>query len=163
MHYVLSLLLFFFFASTLSAQKFLQLEKAGSFKVKRYHPGEEVTFKIKGDDYWYTEDILDVLIEDQIVLFTYRAIPIGDITHIRSFKQKKWSKPVGQQLYNFGAAWLLFSLGATIGGTPLSESSFTVPLAAGTLGFLVQKIFRHQTYKIGKRRRLRLLDLSFQP
>jgi len=163
MRYFLLLLLCCLVSFSLSAQKFLQMERVGSFKVKRYYPGEQVTFKMKGDDTWYTEDILDVLIEDDIVLFTYRAVRIEDISHLRSFKRKKWSKPVGQQLYNFGAGWLIFSLGgAIIGDPPLSQQAFTVPLAAGALGFLVQKIFRHQTYKMGKNRRLRLLDLSFQ-
>ncbi len=164
MRYLLLLLFFCLPGFSLSAQKFLQMERVGSFKVKRYYPGEQVTFKIQGDDSWYTEDILDVLIEDEIVLFTYRAIRIENITHLRSFQRKRWSKPIGQQLYNFGAGWLLFSLGAAIiREPPLSQSSFTVPLTAGALGFLIQKIFRQQTYKMGKNRRLRLLDLSFQP
>ena len=159
------LLLFCIFlsVSVCHAQKFLQMEKAGTFKVKRYYPGDEVTFKISGDDSWYTEEILDVLVDDGLVLFSYRAIPVTDITHIRSFKMQRWSKPIGNQLYNFGLGWLVFSLGAALAGTPLTNAVIVVPASSGIIGFLIQKIFRRRTFKMNKSRKLRLLNLTFSP
>lgn len=159
----LSLLFLFSFLGLVSlhAQKFLQIERVGSFKVKRYYQGEEVTFRIAGDDYWYTEEIVDIMIPEDVILFTHRMIKVSDISHIRSFKPRRWSKPMGQQLYNFGLGWIVFSLGDALFGNPITRAIIEVPLVAGLTGFLIQKLFRHRTFKMGKKRRLRILDLTF--
>lgn len=149
--------------ASLQAQKYLQIERVGSFKVKRYQQGEELTFRITDDDYWYTEEIVDIMIPENMVLFTNRVISVEDITHIRSFKRRKWSKPMGQQLYNFGIGWIVFSLGDALFGNPLRRAIIEVPLVAGVTGFLIQKLFRHRTFRMGKNRRLRVLDLTFSP
>ena len=148
---------------SLDAQKFLQMEKAGSFKVKRYYRGDEVTFKIVDDEEWYTEEILDLLVDDGLVLFSYRAVPVENITHIRSFKMQNWSKPFGRQFYNFGLGWIVFSLGDALFGNPITSAIIYVPLTAGALGLIIQKAFRQRTFKMGKNRRLRLLNLNFKP
>lgn len=138
------------------------MEKRGSFKVRRYYPGDEVAFRIAGDDTWYAEEILDVLVDDDLVLFANRVVPVEKITHIRSFKMQRWSKPFGRQLYNFSIGWIVYSLGATLFGNPLTTSVILVPAVASATGFLLQKLFRKRTFKIDGRRRLRVLDLSFK-
>ena len=160
-----TLLLFLLIAGWLSAsaQRYLQMERRGSYKVKRYSPGDEVTFRLRGAPTWYSEEIREILIDDNLILFANRAVPVEDISHFRRFGGRRWSIPVWRQLYIFGVVWFVFSLGdALIGGT-LDAFDFIVPGAAGALGFLIQKIFRRRTYKMSDKRRLRLLDLSFSP
>ena len=159
--FLLFLFLFIGIAST-AAQRFLQMERSGTYKVKRYYAGESVTFRIAGDRTWYTEDIVEILVEESLIVFTNRAIRIEDISHLRRFNMRRWSKPIGRQLYNFGLGWLVFSLGGTLLGTPLTMAVVWIPLTAGATGFLIQKIFRHRTFKMGNNRRLRVMDLSFK-
>ena len=160
-----NLLFFFFFISSLplTAQKFIQMEKYGSAKVKKYYIGDELTYKIKefGDD-WLTETIEDIHMQDNLVQFKNRVIKLNDIIAIRSFQRSRWSKPIGQKLYLFGISWGVFSLLSPLAGLPITWAAAIVPGVAFTTGFLLQVIFKHRTYKLGKgkRRWLRMLDMN---
>ncbi len=160
-YWMLCLGLLFLVISTTQAQRYLQMERSGTHKVKRYSPGDEVTFRLGDDPTWYTEEIREIMVNENLIVFTNRAVRVEEISYIRRFNGRRWSKPVGQQLYNFGLGWLLFSLGDALVGGDLTNLAFIVPAVAGATGFLIQKIFRQRTFKMKGKRRLRLLDLSF--
>lgn len=157
------LLLFFFFFSVLptQAQKVLQMEKRGKVKTKKYYLGEELTFKLKGDKDWYTDVMIDIKVEEEIIVFSERFVKVSDIKTIKSYKNARFANRTEKSLYSFGAAWLLFSLGGTLVGEPLNDLTWKVPAASVGLGFLIKKLFYTRKYRIGKKRRLRVLDLSF--
>ncbi len=158
------LLLFYFFFSVLPthAQKVLQMEKRGKVETKKYFLGEELTFQLKGGSDWYTDVMIDIKVEDEIIVFSERFVKVGDIKTIKSYKNARFANRMEKSLYSFGAAWLLFSLGGTlVSDEPLNDLTWKVPVASAGLGFLIKKLFYSRKYKIGKKRRLRLLDLSF--
>jgi len=158
------LLLFFFFVSMLptQAQKVLQMEKRGKIKTKKYYLGEEITFQLKGGSDWYTDVMVDIKVEEEIIVFSERFVKVKDIKTIKSYKNARLVNSAEKGLYSFGTGWLLFSLGgALVTGEPLNDLTWKVPVASAGLGFLIKKLFYTRKYRIGKRRRLRVLDLSF--
>lgn len=157
------LLLFFFLFSVLPthAQKVLQMEQRGKVKTKKHYLGEELTFQLEGGSTWYTDVMIDIKVEEEIIVFSERFVKVGDIKTIKSYKNAHFANRTEKSLYSFGAAWLLFSLGGTLAGEPLNDLAWKVPAASAGLGFLIKKIFYTRKYRIGKRRRLRALDLSF--
>lgn len=157
-----ALVLFLFtfgLSSPLIAQKFFQMEKIGSLKVKKYYVGDQLTFQIKEyPNVWLTESIEDIYQEENMILFSDRAVKLDEIVKIR--RKKKWSKGIGNNLYRFGIAWAGFSLLGTLGGVPLTWAAAIVPASSFVAGFLIKNLFKHRTYRIGKKRRLRILDLD---
>lgn len=153
--------LFFFLVLPAHGQKVLQMEKRGKVKTKKYYLGEELTFKLKGGTDWYTDVMMDIKVEEEIIVFSERFVKVGDIKTIKSYKNARFANRTEKSLYSFGAAWLLFSLGGTLAGEPLNDLTWKVPTSSVALGFLIKKLFYTRKYKIGKKRRLRVLDLSF--
>ncbi len=158
----LSLFLILFLSISLSSghsQKILQLEKYGSLKNQRYYIGEQLSYQLKDDDTWYRETINDLLIEENIILFANRAIRLENIVALKRTDNRNWSKGIGTKLYVFGASWAFFSLVGTI-WLPLTWAALIVPAVSFTTGFILQKIFKTKTIKIGKKRWLRMLDIT---
>ncbi len=161
MKYLLFTLFLLFGTFSTSAQKFIQMEKYGSPKVKKYFIGEEITYKLKEfPDDWTTSIIEDIVMEENLVVFNNRTIKLDEITTIRSFKPARWSVPISKNLYRFGLSWGFFSLLGPLVGFPITWAALIVPATAYTTGFLIKNLFRHRTYRLGKRRWLRMLDMS---
>lgn len=155
-------LLFFIFSILPSqAQKVLQMEKRGKVKTKKFYLGEEITYRLKGSKDFITDVMIDIKVEEELIVFSQSFVKIGDIKTIKSYKNAQKVKYAQGSLYTFGAAWLLFSLGGTLAGEPLNELTWQVPATSLAFGFLIRRIFYVKKYRMGKRRRLRVLDLSF--
>ena len=109
MRYFLLFWLCFTFAGFTYGQKFLQLERTHSPKTRKYFPGDEITFQLN-NGLWYTRVIDDVSYEQNLILFASGHVNVDSIMAFRSFDRRKWSRPIGNQLYNFAIAWTGFSL-----------------------------------------------------
>ena len=163
-YFCLFLAFFLFSNQILYAQKLLQIEKVGSHKTQRYYIGDEVIFQLEGedDDFWYRERIVDILVDAKSVLFTNRVIKISSITKIRSFKDRGWSKSLSNRAFFASGVFVAFSLiGSATTEFMLNRASAIIPGAAIVVGLAIRFIFRRKTYKFGKRKRLRFLDLNF--
>jgi hypothetical protein len=158
-----------FIADTLCGQKMLQLEKLHSAQTRKYFPGDEITFQLKGGQ-WYTRVIEDVSWEQNLVFFSQGHVKVEDITAFRSFNNRKWSRPVGNQLFNFAIAWTGFSLIAdAFSNDPGDTYGKEDAIIAGTsvaLGIGIKKLFKRRTFHFRKNKkgedvrwRLRILDL----
>jgi len=143
------------------AQKVLQMEKRGKVKTKKFYLGEEITYKLKGSKDWYTDIMVDIKIEEDIIVFSERFVKVSDIKAIKSYKNARFARSAQASLYTFGAGWLLFSLGGTLAGEPLNDLTWQVPVTSFVLGWTIKRIFYTRIYRMGKRRRLRVLDISF--
>lgn len=151
-------------ACILSGQKVLQIEKYGSPKTKKLFIGDEINYKILGDEVWHTGYIEDLLVERDIITLDDRYVQLKDIEAFRY--QQAWAGAASVSLYTFGAAWSGFALiGTLTDGDPNTNYRTSDAIVTGVslgLGFVVQKIFKNKTIRFGKRRRLRMLDLSFK-
>ncbi len=154
-----------FFLTPVNAQKVLQLEKTNSTKTDKFFIGQEFTFSLKEDPkYFFTETIQDIKVEEGFVLFTYRVVRLEDIAIIKTYKNNGWSKGISYSLFTFAAAWGGFSIiGSLVSDEPeddLSTKSWAVPAVAIGLGTALRLIFRQKKHKMGKKWRLRVLDLN---
>ncbi len=153
------LALFLFTAIPVSAQKVLQMEKRGKVKTKKFYLGEEIIFKLKGSKGWYKDIMIDIKAEENIIVFSERFVKVSDITMLK--KYRRGARIAEGSLYTFAASWLGFSLLGTLDDVPLNDLAWKVPASSVGLGFLIRRIFYIKKYRIGKRRKLRVLDLSF--
>ncbi len=170
-----ALLLGFFllFAGLCYGQRFLQLERTNSAKTRKYFPGDEITFQIdKGQ--WYTRVIEDVSYEQNLVIFAIGSVSVDSISALRSFQRRRWSRPLGNQFYNFAILWTGYSLIADVASKePEDDFTATSAVVAGSAlatGFLIKKLFRQRTFYFSKNKkgevkkwRLRTLDLEVRP
>lgn len=63
------------------AQKFLVLEKMGTHKRFEYHIGDEITFKVKNEEFFRTSTIEDLV--DSVIIFDYGFFTFKDIESVR--------------------------------------------------------------------------------
>jgi len=158
-------LLFFLFPNpSLFAQKLLQIEKVGTLKTQRFYIGDEVVFQLVGEkeDYWYREHIEDILVDAKSVLFTHRVVKIADIAKIRTFNNRSWSKGLSNNAFVAAGGFVGLSLIASaVTEFMLRRASAIIPGAAVIAGLAIRLIFRRKTHRMGKRKRLRVLDLNF--
>lgn len=162
--FLLFVFLSFFVTEAIVAQKILQIEKVGSLKNQRYYIGDEVIFQLAGEteDYWFRENIVDILVDAESVQFTNRVVKITSITKIRSFKDQGWSRNLSNSTFVFAGSFTVLSLiAAAATEFSLSAATIIIPGAVVVAGLVLRFIFRRKTYRIGKRRRLRVLDLNF--
>ena len=148
-----------------SAQKILQIEKRNSPKTTKIFIGDEIMYRLPNDKTWYTGFITDLLVEEKLIALEDRYLPLDSITALGSYRP--WSKAAGTSLFFFGAGWSGMALVGTLtDGNPSTHyrwSDAAVTGAAWGLSYLTPRLFRYRKIKIGKRRRLRLLDLNISP
>ncbi len=147
------------------AQKFLQLEKGGSFKYTRYYIGEDITFKLNHDDKgWYTRTITDIDVEGGSLVFFSHPVHIDSIAMIQLPGSKVWQF-TGLALQVGGANAMLFSLGYSpiFKNEPVNWSGVATGALGIAIGTVLRRLTKTKKFTPGKRKRLRLLDLSFGP
>lgn len=165
-------LLFLVFGILAFGQKYLQLERLHSTKTFKYQLGDEITFRLNNGQ-WYTRVIEDINYDKQFVLFANGHVAVDSIVAFRSFSSGRWSKSIGNQLFNFAAAWVLYTvIDQAVSDDPfqnIPNSAYVIPATSVATGLLVKKIFKHRTYRIRRdkegevtRWRLRTLDLSVE-
>lgn len=164
------MLALFLVAATVFGQKYLQLERLHSTKTRKYQPGDEVTFQLNNGQ-WYTRVIDDVSYERQFVLFANGHVALDSIVAFRTYNSGRWSRSIGNQLFNFAAAWVIFTLvDQAVADEPFEDipkSAVIIPAVGIGTGILIKKLFKHRTYRISRNKqgevkkwRLRALDLS---
>lgn len=150
---------------TLTAQKVVQIERYGRAKTTKIPLGEEITYRLKGDDAWHTRVIEDINVEQGLIVSVDRYIKIADIEALRY--SRGWPKAVGKQLFWLGAGWSLYGvIGNLADGNPDTNYRWGDAAVTGTawgLSLLLPKVFKYRKIKMGERRRLRAVDINFYP
>lgn len=151
------------FSPTIWGQKVMQIETSGSIKTKKIFKGESIEYLLNGADTWSDGVIEDFNIEQNLVVLGDRYVKVNDIIAIRYYKPG--ARRMGTQLALFGAAWSAFAaIGTATDGNPDTHYKWSDAIVTGSamgLGLAYSKLFRYKKYKFGKRKRLRLLDLTF--
>jgi len=161
---IIALLVFLCAFLGANAQKVLQIEKYGRAKTKKIYIGEEINYKLKNDEVWYRGVIEDLDVEKNWIVMRDRYVAVDSIEAFR--RPKNWSKAARTSLYTFGAGWSANALVGTLtDGNPNTHYLWSDAIVTGTswlTGWILPKIFKNKITKFGKKRRLRLLDLTFQ-
>lgn len=146
-----------------SAQKFLQLERSGSLKTIRFGIGDEMVFKLKGDDHgWYSRFIQDIDMNRGAIVFSKESIISPDSIEAIRLPDSKLLQIAGYALQVGGANMILFSAYYSI-FQDRKLDGVTMLSGVGNIlvGQLLRKVLAKRKFKPGKRKRLRLLDLRF--
>ncbi|MDX1942872.1 MAG: hypothetical protein SFU99_20075 [Saprospiraceae bacterium] len=147
------------------AQKVLQIEKYGRYKTKKIHIGEAINYKLYDDDVWYTGYIENIEVEKNLLVMKDRYVDVSKIEKMR--RPLRWSKPMRSALYLFGASWSANAfIGTLTDGNKDTNYRWSDAIVTGVswiTGWIIPKIFKYRTWKFGKKRRLRVLDLSPVP
>lgn len=143
------------------AQQVLQIETKGRIKTKKFYLGDELYLKLLDEDYYRNSVILGINVYENTVDFDFGTVALDEIKVIKTPKQRNRGKKLSKNL-------LLASLSYAI-LTPIELIRSDDPnwpiigfggaiFATGVLLPPIMRAFSH--HKIGKRKRLRLLDLS---
>lgn len=146
-----------------SAQKFLQLERSGSLKTIRFGVGDELIFKLKGDDHgWYSRFIQDIDPDRNAIIFSKESLIYPDSIDAIRLPDSKLLQITGYALQAGGANMILFSAYYSI-FQDRKLDGVTILSGAGNIivGQLLRTVLARRKFKPGKRKRLRLLDLRF--
>lgn len=150
------------FCVSTEAQVFMQLERSGRPKAQRIYPGEVIQYRYQGQ--WYTGEIQEFLPDAGMVVLTRHTLRASDIEALRY--RRDWPKPVGRQIMLFGLSWSAWALIGTATdnepGVDYRWSDAAVTATATGLGLALPAIVKkHRVVEMGKKRRLRILDLNF--
>ncbi len=144
------------------AQVVLYMEMMGEEKPIKYYEGQSLSYKcVAYPDEWQEIIIDRVVDEEKLILYPGGMLKLSDITEIR--RTRGWANTIGYMLQTFGTAWLAFG-----GIAHFSYATFTfgvdtliIGVTAMATGWLIKKLLKYKKYKIGRRNRLKILDLSW--
>lgn len=159
-------LLFLFalaYCTCVPAQRVLLFEKLTDSKSQRVYEGDELRFKLKGDDFWQEGYIREMRPDIQALIINDRYVMLDQIA-IVDRGQTIFAK-IGYGMVTFGAGWSILALvGYNTDGDPNSQysrSDATVSLTSLGLGYGLVKTLGQRRFRTGKYKRLRVVDLSF--
>ncbi|NRA48803.1 MAG: hypothetical protein HRU12_06695 [Phaeodactylibacter sp.] len=150
-------------AYALSAQKVLQIEKYGDPKTEKIHIGTIIDYRLEGEESFREGYIEDFRVEDSLIVMGDRYVNIHDIAELRF--RRTWGRAIGTSLMIFGGSWSGFALlGYALDNDPSTSYSGTdaaISVVSAGLGYALARLIRYRKVRMGKRYRLRLLDLRF--
>lgn len=148
--------------TTCAGQKIVQIETSGRAKTKKFYIGDELDVRLVNEAYYRNSLIMDIDVLANKIDFDFGVVDINEITHVKTPQQrergKRWSKKLLLSSLSFAILtpiellrsddpnWKIIGLGGLLGAT-------------GLLSKPLFNTFSH--HKMGKRKRVRLLDLSF--
>jgi hypothetical protein len=165
----LIILLFLCFATTLSAQKLLRLETPKNARKITYFIGNPIVFRLDDDGKtnknWFAERIVDLDLERQLVIFETWQVPISDIMYVRQGDVNRGVKAGAKILQTFGASAAGFGLlGKLTPNCPNCNEAIVFGVVSYGIGSAVDWLVSgRRIFKIGKKNKLRLLDLTPKP
>ncbi|PHN05577.1 hypothetical protein CRP01_16440 [Flavilitoribacter nigricans DSM 23189 = NBRC 102662] len=164
MRYFLLFSLFFtLFLTDSSAQKVIQIEHYGRAKTDKIFIGEGIEYRLKGSKTWRYAVVEGINIEQNLIILADRYLEPDKIDAFRYYRS--YSQKLGIQVMTFGVAWSGFALiGTAVDGDPETSyrlSDGIVTASALATGFGITQLLKYKKIKFGKRKRLRLVDITF--
>ena len=147
------------------SQLYFQYEEAYTTEVRKYPAGSIIEFKTNKYKGWQSGRILQILPEDNGLLFSDRISYLDDFTHFKYYRPS--ARTIGTTLELFGASWLV--MGGAIEGlrrTGAIETQYefgwdTVIIGVSSMatGYLTRKLWGIAVKKMNDRQRVRIIDL----
>lgn len=148
----------------LHAQKALQIEKYGSPRTEKIYIGDPITFQLRGEEDFRSSYIENLRVEDSLVVLSGRYVKVQDIVALRY--ERTWPRATGLSLFLFGVGWSGFAaIGTALDGDDSTRYRWSDAIVSATsigLSFSIPLLFKNKTVRMGKRRRLRMVDLRFK-
>jgi hypothetical protein len=152
-----------FFLTSALGQKFLIIERSGTPRTKKFSSFDDLTFKLKYDNKgWYTRQILDMNPNGQMILLGDTWIPLSDISNVRLSHQRKVANILAGALQSGGASMILGDAWYTIRGqSRFTQGGMEFGLLNIAVGTAIRALWGPIQYKLGKKTRLKVIDLTF--
>lgn len=164
MRICITIFLLAFLVNQASSQVKLQMDRFGKRKTLDFHEGDVITVKLKGEETYQQLHIKKLYPEANMILTQLGPVQVDNIIRVRTFKNKGVGKYLSYMLWVFGAAWGGYSLLAyLVYAEPLTWGVLIVMGVSFLLGWFLKWILRRKTYKIGKRRKMRIIDINIKP
>lgn len=146
-----------------SAQLNLLIEKAGKARTERLLLYDELTFQLNDDDAgWYRRQILDMDANAQLILLGDTWTPLAEITRIKLKRQRVWPNLIGGALAGGGVTMMLGDAWWTLRGRPeFTQGGLEFGILNIAVGAGLKYALGPIKYKLGDRKRLRVVDLTF--
>ena len=146
---------------TTSAQRLLQLERWNDPVTVKFFEGDKIYIKTADlPDEWQSVKIDKIYPEENFLMYKEGYLHMADITEMRIYRS--WAKHLGEKLIIFGVAWLGYGgVAAAFLDFDFGWDTLAIGGSAIGLGWLIKKLFSKNDYKLGKKHRLRMLDLRF--
>ena len=144
------------------AQVVLYMEIMTEIKPIKYYEGQELMFKsIEFPEDWQKIKIERILNDEKVILYDGGMLQLEDIIQIR--RTRPWAIAAGYMLQTFGVAWFGFGGLAhlTTDTFDFGVDTLVIGSTAIASGWLIKKLFKYKKYKIGKKVRLKILDVSW--
>jgi hypothetical protein len=162
--FVLFLLLGLCAMAPLTAQRYLLVETANRAQTLKIQEGSTLTYRMQGESDWLTGKIVELRADQQLVAIDNYYLDIRKVDALR--QTRPWALPTGVMLTTFGAAWSGFALiGKATDGNPDTRYEARDAVISGVslgVGLAIGRLLRHKVLKLGDRRRLRIVDVSFR-
>ncbi len=159
---ILLFLLTTFLTFTLAGQKVLQIEKFGKAETRKIHIGEVIFIKTDlAPDTWFEAEIEDILVEAQSLVFYDRIINIKDISALKFSKRNRIIYPTGVGLQYSAIAPIPYEIIGGLVEPPIQWKGLAIISGGSLLLGTLLKLIPPKKIKMGKKNRLRTLDLTF--
>lgn len=142
-------------------QKMLQLEKIGEVQTTKFHLGETIFIRtVDHPDYWLEAILEDVMVDAQAIVLIDRIIAVKDIVAIKK-RKKSGAHHAGKAIQYSSIAPVGYEMIYGLVNPPIEWKSLAI-FSGGSfaLGSLLRLVPPKQ-YKMGKKYRLRIIDLTF--
>jgi hypothetical protein len=157
----LIMIIFLGYATNSTGQKVLQIEVKNHYETIKFFPGDYITFKThSGSNEWETKRIVKIMVEEEVIVFDKNFHSLSDFKVIRLHRESFDHLTI--QVMKFAVGLVVLGGIVKVTGLPFAPGVETFITAAGvfTVAWITNKLFRYQKIKLGKRSRLRVLDLS---
>jgi hypothetical protein len=142
-------------------QIILQLEIYRVPQAVKFYPGDRISFKTNDyHDEWRHEVIERLVYSDSLIITNMGMVRINDVIAFRTYNGTV--NAFSKMLMTFGTVWLGY------GGIAALTANFqfttgTLAIGGGAIlsGWLLKKLFYKNTYKLGKKHRVRIIDISW--
>ena len=135
-------------------ERYVALDKPGKVNRLRFYQGQKLTFRFSGDKRWY-DPILNNIDDSSFVAFDTRIF-LSDISTVKVYRERRFLRLLQKFCFIAGVGYFFADLVnhsfTTTEGSLIVTGSF---LGAG--GLFSIPLFPRK-YKLGKKRRLRVLE-----
>lgn len=147
---------------SLFGQKMLLLERANRARTTKYFPGDELRFRLTGEEnYWYKRTISDILPESNTLMLDTYAVPLSDIQSIKVYRKPLW-RILGGAAYSLGAT---LALATTVGRFGFNDKTVDLPSLYGISAVSFGAgwwLTSSRKLRLGSKHRLRIVEIRFQ-
>jgi hypothetical protein len=149
----------FLFIQNAFSQKYLQIEKYGSYKLIKFFPGSTLkfTFLEDPDEVWHTRAILDVDADKQELVFHDRMVNLTEIGKIEINKRN--FKKIGKTLVQFSLSWWFYmGVDNLVFNNKSKPIHYKVGGGSALLGGLFWLVRKEKVYDMGRKWRVRIIN-----